>query len=119
MQVDTYNELLVVLENIKISETFQQYGKRQKAILADKKILAVIDTYSQAKAEYSKLLVEQALEEHRIEARENLRNAKTIFDKYPIISEYYRNTRKIELFIDDLNYEINTLLKKEHKCLNK
>lgn len=108
----TIDEIAIIdsLEKMKETTFFSTFITAQNEVLEDEQLLAIIDTYREAKGDYMAAVVAKEHPQLVEMKKQALVDAKAEFDTEEILRDYYRSLRKVELFVDDLNYEIGQIL---------
>lgn len=115
MQNNKEKKLENIVQKIKHTDDYQQYQQSYANLMANPEALHCIELYKQAKAEYADLVLNNRSDIEKESQKKKVFAQKKAMMQYPIINKYFVSARKIELFIDDLNFDINRLMGKNRR----
>ena len=104
-----------IVDNILRTEQFKKHQKCYEALLQDNGALAAIEEYRTIRAEYIDATLAHSLSVNKDELRKLIQIKRQELNKVPLVNDYFSAARKVELFIDDLNYEIGTVIGTKNK----
>lgn len=94
----------------------QELQRLEPLLLRDDQLMKDIEQYRKSKAEYTQLLQAASSTVQKKAVIADLQKGKQQLDKHPELGQYYQHARALDLYIDDLNFQMNQLLEQKTGC---
>ncbi|MGL5042594.1 MAG: hypothetical protein ACRC6X_05810 [Culicoidibacterales bacterium] len=110
MEHNDFAEIVTTIRKIKQDDLFKLYSELLKAVEDDLEKVDLVQKYKEAQENYT-------INRKSNLAVEELRAAKARLDDQVELKELFKVIRRVEFFIDDLNYSINKqIISKKGSC---